>query len=88
MAKKTAETMTDTEKKDAKKAAEAAARKKLAKDIDMPETITIQVGDSTLVGFLREFSTGSKGYFYNGKVVINDRKCQVGGNVVIVGSKE
>lgn len=34
-----------------------------------------------------DFKTGSKGFRANGKVVINNRIYQVGGNVTIVGSK-
>lgn len=77
MAKKT-ETKTDAKK----------TSTQLAKELEMPETVVVSIGEQKLIGTLREFATGSKGYFYSGKVVVGEKKCQVGGNIVIVGSKE
>ena len=62
--------------------------KVIAKKYSVPEAITVDIDGNKLVGSLREFSTGSKGYYLTGKVVINSVKCQVSGSIVIVGSKE
>lgn len=35
----------------------------------------------------KTFKTGSKGYYANGKIVIDGKKFQVGGNFVEIGSK-
>jgi hypothetical protein len=54
--------------------------------------VTVTVGGHPLTAEPKEFSTGSFGYFVNGKVVLDvaGRKvpCQVNCNVVLVGSKE
>ena len=35
----------------------------------------------------RDFKTGSKGYWGNGKIMIGGKRYQVGANVVEIGSK-
>ncbi len=60
----------------------------IAAKYEVPESITVKVGDNSLVADLREFQSGSKGYFVSGKVVINGRKCQVSGSIVLVKSKD
>lgn len=49
--------------------------------------ITINIAGTSLVGTLRDFSTGSKGYMAHGKVVIDGIKFQVNVNVVAINSK-
>lgn len=75
------------EKNDKKKGMTAEA---IAKKFNVPETIVVKIGDTTIAAELREFSTGSKGYYMTGKVIVGDKavKCQVSGSIVIVGSKE
>ncbi len=59
----------------------------LAKELELPEAITVQVDGQVLICTLREFSSGSKGYNANGKVLIGGKKFQVSGNMILVGSK-
>ena len=69
------------------------AKKEVSKDKvnerlkDYKQSISVSVEGQGVVGTIREFSTGSIGYNVNGKVVIDGHKCQVTGNIVIVGSK-
>lgn len=56
-----------------------------------PSRITVVVGgqESTLIADPREFSTGSLGFYAQGKVLDKDgRRFQVGVNVTLVGSKD
>lgn len=50
-------------------------------------TVKVMIEETPLIGMIREFSTGSIGYNFNGKVLVDGKKCQVTGNVVIVGTK-
>lgn len=59
----------------------------LAKELELPEAITVQIDGQAIICSLREFSSGSKGYNANGKVLIGGKKFQVSGNVILVGSK-
>jgi hypothetical protein len=47
--------------------------------------------DGVLAGTIelkeRTFSTGSRGYYGNGKIVIDGKRYQVGANIVEIGSK-
>ena len=54
---------------------------------DMPQVVEVKIGDQMLVASLRTFSSGSIGYYVNGKVVIGGKKIQVGANLIIVGTK-
>ena len=60
--------------------------------LDKAEAVKIVIGNSELVADKREFSTGSFGWYYNGKINITvDGKLlaiQVGLNLTVVGSKE
>jgi hypothetical protein len=60
--------------------------------LDKAEPVTIHIGNSEIVADKREFSTGSFGWYYNGKTtVMVDGKplsVQVGLNLTVVGSKE
>jgi len=60
--------------------------------LDKAEPVKILIGSSELVADKREFSTGSFGWYYNGKTTISvDGKLlsvQVGLNLTVVGSKE
>jgi len=53
----------------------------------MPKSISVQIDGQSMVADYREFSTGSKGYNVSGKIKIGGNKCQVGLNVIVVGSK-
>jgi len=60
--------------------------------LDKAESVTITIGNSDIIADKREFSTGSFGWYYNGKTtVMVDGKplsVQVGLNLTVVGSKE
>ena len=60
--------------------------------LDKAEPVKSRSGNSAIVADKREFSTGSFGWYYNGKTTITvDGKplsVQVGLNLTVVGSKE
>jgi hypothetical protein len=60
--------------------------------IDKAEPVKVVVNGQELVADKREFSTGSFGWYYNGKINITvDGKplsVQLGLNLTVVGSKE
>jgi hypothetical protein len=60
--------------------------------LEKAEAVTVSINDAKLVADKREFSTGSFGWYYNGKTtLIVDGKplsVQVGINLTVVGSKE
>jgi len=60
--------------------------------LEKAEAVTIAIGGNQMVADKREFSTGSFGWYYNGKTTITvDGKplsVQVGLNLTVVGSKE
>ena len=60
--------------------------------LDKAEPVKILIGNAELIADKREFSTGSFGWYYNGKTTITvDGKplsVQVGLNLTVVGSKE
>lgn len=51
------------------------------------ENITVNIGTTPIIATIREFKTGSIGYFAAGKTVIDGKKCQVSCNIVIIGTK-
>ncbi len=60
--------------------------------LETAEPVKLMIGNSEIVADKREFSTGSFGWYYNGKTTITvDGKTlsvQVGLNLTVVGSKE
>ncbi len=60
--------------------------------LEKAEAVKITINGQELIADRREFSTGSFGWYHNGKVVITvDGKplsVQVGLNLTVVGSKE
>jgi hypothetical protein len=54
--------------------------------------VTVTIGDQRLVAEVKEFSTGSLGWYLNGKTTIDvggtPVSVQIGLNLTIVGSKE
>jgi hypothetical protein len=54
--------------------------------------VKVQVGDNTLTAEVREFSTGSFGWYVNGKATIDidgvSVPVQVGMNLTVIGSKD
>jgi hypothetical protein len=54
--------------------------------------ITIRIGDVPLMAEVKEFSTGSLGWYLNGKTTVEINgtpvSVQIGVNLTIVGSKE
>lgn len=54
--------------------------------------IEVKIGDQTFMAEVKEFSTGSFGWFLQGKVSLpvgdTKVKTQIGLNLIIVGSKE
>jgi hypothetical protein len=59
---------------------------------DHAKGIKVAIGDSTVLADAREFSTGSLGWYANGKITVDINgkpvSVQVGLNLTIVGSKE
>lgn len=59
---------------------------------DKATPLSIKIGDQMVVGEVKEFSTGSFGWYSNAKVMIQvgDKvvAAQVGLNLIVVGSKE
>lgn len=75
-----------------------AAKKKVSKEIqkakaemvdtsEVREVVSIDIEGNKLSGAFREFSSGSKGWYVTGKAVIDGAKCQVGCNIIVIGSK-
>jgi hypothetical protein len=60
--------------------------------LEKAEPVKININGSEIVADRREFSTGSFGWYYNGKVniMVDGRplSVQVGLNLTVVGSKE
>jgi hypothetical protein len=60
--------------------------------LEKAESVKLVIGTTELVADKREFSTGSFGWYYNGKINVTvDGKplsVQVGLNLTVVGSKE
>ena len=60
--------------------------------LDQAEPVKVVIGNMELVADKREFSTGSFGWYYNGKTTITvggkPLSVQVGLNLTVVGSKE
>jgi hypothetical protein len=60
--------------------------------LEKAEPVKVTIGTSELIADKREFSTGSFGWYYNGKTTITvDGKpvsVQIGMNLTVVGSKE
>jgi hypothetical protein len=60
--------------------------------LEKAEPVKIVINGQELVADKREFSTGSFGWYYNGKVTIpvdgKSLSIQVGLNLTVVGSKE
>lgn len=54
---------------------------------DMRKTVNVDIEGTKMSGDFRKFSSGSKGYYISGKVMIDGVKCQVGCNIIIIGSK-
>ena len=54
--------------------------------------LTVKIGDLPLTAAVREFSTGSLGWYLNGKTTIDVNgvavSVQIGMNITVVGSKE
>jgi hypothetical protein len=57
------------------------------KDYDVRDTLDAKIADQTLFGDFRTFKSGSRGWFLNGKVMVDGVKCQVSCSVTIIGSK-
>ncbi|HVR62000.1 MAG TPA: hypothetical protein VMU50_08880 [Polyangia bacterium] len=60
--------------------------------LEQAEPVKIIIGNMELVADKREFSTGSFGWYYNGKTTVTvggkPLSVQVGLNLTVVGSKE
>jgi hypothetical protein len=63
-----------------------------AQFLEKAEAVKVVIGNQEMVAEKREFSTGSFGWYFNGKTTITvDGKAlsvQVGLNLTVVGSKE
>jgi hypothetical protein len=60
--------------------------------IDKAEPVKIVINGQEIIADKREFSTGSFGWYYNGKITIpvdgKPLSIQIGLNLTVVGSKE
>ena len=60
--------------------------------LEKAEAVKVAIGGNEMIADKREFSTGSFGWYYNGKTTImvdgKPLSVQVGMNLIIVGSKE
>ena len=82
--------MEETKMAQAKKKSSKDSKAETSKAVDtseMSEMIPVVIAGQSLTGIFREFSSGSKGYNVNGKIIIDGLKCQVSANIVVVGSK-
>jgi len=70
------------EKQVTKSTTKPAATKTTVKDV-----LPVTVDGQSLTAMFKQFSTGSLGWNISGKVVVDGAKCQVSGNIVIIGSK-
>lgn len=83
-----AKTKTTTAKEKAEGRDNSKAKDRLSA-LGMPSTLTIQIGNQTLLALAKEFSTGSVGYYGYGKIIVGEENhsCQVSLNVVAVNTK-
>jgi hypothetical protein len=51
------------------------------------EIVVVKIEDQIISAAQRDFSTGSKGYYGSGKVMINGKMHQVSMNIVEIGSR-
>jgi hypothetical protein len=79
----------------AKKQSEPASKKCPVSKGDFNEhaaPVAVRIGDQSLIAVPKEFSTGSLGWYGQGKIVMDINgvavQVQVGVNLTIVGSKE
>ena len=60
--------------------------------LEKAEPVKIMIGANEIIADKREFSTGSFGWYYNGKTTIlvdgKPLSVQIGMNLTVVGSKE
>ena len=60
--------------------------------LEKAEPVKIMIGTNEIIADKREFSTGSFGWYYNGKTTIlvdgKPMSVQIGMNLTVVGSKE
>ena len=63
------------------------AENKETKETKEAEVLVVKIADQLLTATKRTFSTGSKGYYGSGKVIVNGKLHQVSMNVVEIGSK-
>jgi hypothetical protein len=60
--------------------------------VEHAKPITVKIGDVPLQAEVKEFSTGSLGWYLNGKTMIEVNgkpvAVQIGMNITVVGSKE
>lgn len=97
MAKRTPPTPTPTnEPTNGKKTKSCAITRKDFLELAEPIAINILSGENhssnLIIDDIREFSTGSFGFYCNGKftVMVGDKKitCQLNGSLIVVGSKD
>lgn len=66
------------------------AKKESGKTADLSgykQSVILTVDGQSVVGDIRQFSSGSIGYNFSGKLVIDGKKCQLSGNAVVIGTK-
>jgi hypothetical protein len=77
-----------TKTKEAKDAAPENGGPSKSEWLKGAKPLALQVEGQTVIATPRVFSSGSCGYNASGKVQVGDDRIQVGGNLVIIGSKE
>lgn len=51
------------------------------------ENVSVVVDGQSFIANAREFKSGSRGWYTNGKVIVDGVRCQLGCTIVVIGSK-
>jgi hypothetical protein len=88
MAKKIEKEVVVTKLKEKKKVSKEIKKATTEVNIDDIRTmLEVDIAGTKLSGEFRTFSSGSKGWYVTGKALIDGVRCQVGCNIIVIGSK-
>ena len=88
MAKKIENVVEVKKLKEKKKLSKEIKKATAEVNIDNVRTILeVDIAGTKLSGEFRTFSSGSKGWYVTGKALIDGVRCQVGCNIIVIGSK-
>ncbi len=62
-------------------------KKVTEKVVEEKQVVVVKIEDQVIMATKRNFSTGSRGYYASGKVLVDGKMHQVSMNVVEIGSK-